>query len=345
MSLFRRPRSPFWYTEIQVGGRRVVRSTGTDDKREARAYERRLRAQLEAEAGKPQRRELTLDQACGRYWLEKGHTLADADGERRHLRRIAGSVPVSFELSDVSNETVASLVRLLESDGAGPAGVNRCLACFRQVLRRAARLWGQQVQQIHWQDHFRREPKGRTRWLTKDEAIRLLDACPEPLRLSVEWSLLTGTRRAETFRIEWSDVDFDRGQVKIRKGKTGSRIIWLTDDSRALLLRCPRRNSTDLVFDKTNLRKLWAAALAASGVDDFTFHDLRHTHATWLRQGGAPLEIVQRSLGHASITTTQRYAHVDDREVRGALSQLPTLSPSPDHGQNVIPLKRRKKSK
>lgn len=128
----------------------------------------------------------------------------------------------------------------------------------------------------------------------------------------------------------------------IRKGKSGRRVVWLTDETRALLLRCPR--DRDAVFDKTNLRKLWAAALVKAKLDDFTFHDLRHTHATWLRQGGAPLEIVQRSLGHASITTTQRYAHVDDREVRDALAQLPTLRPNTAASENVIPLKRRRKS-
>lgn len=342
MSIFRRPRSPFWYCEIQVAGRRVVRSTGTDDKREARAYERRLRTQLEAEAGKPKRRELTLDQACGRYWLEKGQHLKWKSEVARHLKFIVQSVGTETSVSDLCNEHVARVVEEIRATGGGPASVNRSLAVFRSVLRRAQRVWGAPHGPIHWPDHWQKEPKGRTRWLTKEEAGRLLDVCPEPLRLAVEWSLLTGTRRSETYGIKWTDVDFDRGHVTI-SGKTGKRVVWLTDETRALLLRCPRDRST--VFDRRNLRKLWAAALQAAGIVDFTFHDLRHTHATWLRQKGAALEIVQRSLGHAAITTTQRYAHVDDKEIRGALEQLPSLSPSTDTASNVIPLKRRRKSK
>ncbi len=156
-----------------------------------------------------------------------------------------------------------------------------------------------------------------------DEARRLIEASPEPLRLAILWSIYGGCRRGESFNIKWRDVDFERGAVTVR-GKTGERLIWLSDDSRAVLMQCPRGDGP--VFDKRNLRKLFQAALAAAEITNFTWHDLRHTHATYLRQQGAALEIVQRSLGHASITTTQRYAHVDDREVKAALAKLPTLS-------------------
>lgn len=337
MSLIRRPRSPYWYTEIVVHGRRVVRSTGTDNKRDAKAFEAALRAELTAKAGRPTKRELTLDQACGRWWLEKGQALASSRDEARHLRRIVEILGTRLSVSDVTNEHVTQVVAAITAGGGGPAAVNRCLATFRQVLRRARRLWGLDVQDIHWPDHFKRESRGRTRWLTQAEAVRLLDASPEPLRLAIEWSLLTGCRQSETYRIMWADVDLDRGQVAIRKAKTGARIVWLTDESRAVVLRCPRDRET--VFDRRNVRKLFEAALVLARIENFHWHDLRHTSATWLRQGGAPLEVVQRVLGHASITTTQRYAHVDDGEVRNALASLPSLSPSV--GGNVIKLKRK----
>ena len=341
MSLFRRPNSPYWYCEIVVHGTRIVRSTRTDNKREAAAIERKLRTELEARAGRPAKRQLTLDQVCARYWLEHGQHLKSSRDEERHLRRIVEVLGTKIAVREVSNENVGQVAAAITAGGGGPVAVNRCLATFRQALRRARRLWGLDVQDIHWPDHFKREPKGRTRWLTPTEAGRLLDASPEPLRLAIEWSLLTGTRQSETFSILWSDVDFERGQVAIRKGKTGSRVVWLTDEGRAVLLRCPR--DREAVFDRRNVRKLFEAATAAAGLVDFHWHDLRHTHGTWLRQKGAALEIVQRSLGHASITTTQRYAHVDDREIRDALGQLPTLSPSLGSSKNVIPLKRKQK--
>lgn len=343
MSLFRRPRSPYWYCEIQVAGRRVVRSTGTDSKREALKFERELRTELERERGRKPRKEMTLDQACAAYWLEKGQHLKWAPEVARHLRLISESLSGrDVELSLVGNDSVARLVGNRKAAGAGPAGVNRTLAVLRQVLRRSGRIHGQETQLIDWPSHWLKEPRGRTRWLTEAEAQRLLEASPEPLRLAIEWSLLTGCRRSETYGLKWGDVDIGRREAAIR-GKTGQRWLKLSDAALGLLARMPTPDPAVAVFDRRNQRKLFEAAVKAAGLADFTWHDLRHTHATWLRQRGAALEIVQRSLGHSSITTTQRYAHVADREVQDALASLPTLSPTHDAGSNIITLKRRKK--
>jgi integrase len=90
-----------------------------------------------------------------------------------------------------------------------------------------------------------------------------------------------------------------------------------------LLGRVERRGR--YVFDQRGQRRAFDLAKKKVGLEDFRWHDLRHTHATWLRQSGAPLEVVQRSLGHADLAMTQRYAHVDDSELQDALRKLPSL--------------------
>lgn len=67
------------------------------------------------------------------------------------------------------------------------------------------------------------------------------------------------------------------------------------------------------------------------------WHDMRHTLATWLGQGGAPLEVIRDQLGHSSISVTQKYRHVVAGEVRDALQKLPALAPA---GTKVVRLKR-----
>lgn len=121
-------------------------------------------------------------------------------------------------------------------------------------------------------------------------------------------------------------------------GKTGSRTLWLSAEARSILSKAA--SDKPLVFVGTNYRKLFEAAASRVGLDDFTWHDLRHTHATWMRQAGAPLEVVQRSLGHTLVTTTARYAHVDDTEVKDALRKLPSLSVTPE-SSNVVQIKRK----
>lgn len=283
---------------------------------------------------------MSLDQALGAYWLDKGQHLKWAKDVKIHLSsisRLVGDVPSLNELGD---KHVAALVRGRRSAGAGPAGVNRTLAVLRQVLRHVQRAYREPLPAIEWTDHWLKEPRGRTRWLTEAEAQRLLEASPEPLRLAIEWSLLTGCRRSETYGLRWADVDLGRREAAIQ-GKTGARTLKLSDAALSLLARMPTADPTAAVFDRRNQRKLFESAVRTAGLADFTWHDLRHTHASWMRQRGAPLEVVQRSLGHASITTTQRYAHVADQEVRDALASLPSLTQAPT--SNVILLRRKRK--
>lgn len=336
MSVFKRAGSPFYYSEIVYRGNRSVRSTKTSSRREAEAFDREHKKQIVAKAGKPKRPSLTVDEACGRYWIEKGQKLGWAEHVERHLKWIVASIGESCAVTLVGNVEVGTLVSDRRTAGAGAAGINRTLAVLRQVLGRARKSWGLEVQHIDWKEHFQKEPKGRVRWLTPAEATKLLEALPEHVRLAVEWSLYTGTRKSETYGLRWSDVDLERGQVTVN-GKTGKRIVWLSAEARAVLSKCHRRGP--FVFDRTNQRKHFEAGLAAAGLQEFRWHDLRHCHASWLRMAGAPIEVVQRSLGHASIAMTMRYAHVDDQEVKNALRKLPSLAPSET---NVVPLKKRK---
>lgn len=338
MSVYKRPGSPNWYSEVVVRGHRSVRSTRTTSRREAEAYDREHRKEITARAGKPKRASLTLDEACGRYWIEKGQHLGWAEDVKRHLKWIVAGTAGDLSLPDVSTADVGRLVTFRQGRRAGASGVNRTLAVLRQVLGRAQKAWGIPIQHIDWKAHWQREPKGRVRWITLAEAVRLISFLPPHIRLAVEWCLYTGCRREETFGLKWVKVDLERGSCEV-SGKTGTRIVWLSAEGRAILEQCNRE--MPYVFDRTNWRKHWEKAKREAGITDFRWHDLRHTHATWLRQGGAPLEIVARSLGHSTIAVTQRYAHVDDREVKDALRQLPSLS---EASGNVVPMKGKKGS-
>ena len=328
MSVYKRPGSPFYYSEIDYrsrSGPRSIRSTETTSRREAEAFDRQHREEIRAKIGKPKRTPLSLDQACGKYWIEHGANLRWSAHVAWHLKRIVKHLDGAMAIADLSNADINLLVQARKTEGAGQTAVNRTLAVLRAIHKRASALWEIDCKGIHWSSYLKRETAGRTRWLTIAEAERLLDSLPEKVRLAVEWSLYTGTRRSETYGIRKADVDLERGHVVVTAKGGREKVVFLSSEARGVIVRAMALADAEHVFERRNARKVFESGMAKAGIEGLTWHDLRHTHATWLRQAGAPLEVVQRSLGHSKVTTTQRYAHVDDGEVRAALHKLPTI--------------------
>lgn len=343
MYLYKRPGSPYWWTEFTVQGSRTRRSTETASRRDAEAVARRLRDQAVAAAkAKPKGvpvEVLTLDQACGRYWIEHGRRLKDARNEARNLKYIVATIGADLPLSDLSNRHVNALVKKRLEMGAGPAGVNRTVSTLKTMLNRAAKRWEEPVRAISWSQHRLREPKERVRYLTPDECRRLLDcleAIPAPhIARVVHFLLLTGLRKAEAFGATWDKLDEARGVLTVRVKGGHEREVPLTAEAMHLLRETPRESR--YIFDTTNERKHFEAGLRTAGIEDFRWHDLRHTFATLLGKSGAAIEVVSKALGHSSVTVTMKYRHVLHDEVRAAMQASPTLRP---HTWNVVPIKK-----
>lgn len=345
MSLFQRPNSPYWYTEVQVRGRRVVRSTGTASRRAAEAYERRLKEELKREAlrvgpnEKQQARhaavDYTVDQMMGRYWLDHGCKLRWADAVAMYAKRIVETLG-TIRVSDLDDVAVDRLVRTLEERGQGKVGTNRMISVLRAAHRMAMKRWGCQVRHIDWLVFRNKEPKARVRWITREEATTLIGVLPPHIALIVEFALYTGLRKAEIRSLKWENVNLSKAEVSVQVKGGHWRTVPLSDAALSVIARAPREWAE--VFDAKNLRKEFEAGVVRAGISNFHFHDLRHTFATWNRRNGTALEIVQRALGHSSIQVTQKYAHVDDSEVRAASNTISAITP-----ENVVRLDSRRR--
>ncbi len=353
MSVYKRENSPHYFADFQISGRRVYRSTKATTRREALAVEKLFKEEEQKKLKEGNRERLTIDQAFGRFWLEVGSKHDDAKQRKdtkRYIAQILAAIDAGRLAEDVTDAEVNDFVQGRLRANAGPIATNRALAVWRQMHNRAHRVWKQKMQPIHWRAFMTKE-KQRTNHLEFDQVKILLESLPDYLVLAVEWSVAAGTRRAATFGLEWSNVFIDRGYVIVReKGKPEFK-VWLSPQlvdilNRARLLGHPpsarkraydgQKDTERFVFCSRNWRKLWKSALGKAGIEDFRWHDLRHTFATWLRQEGTPLEVVQRALGHAQITTTMRYAHVADRELQEALHKVPSFSPAET---NVVSIK------
>ncbi len=164
------------------------------------------------------------------------------------------------------------------------------------------------------------------RHLSPEEAKRLYAALrhsPNPmLRFIVAFLLFTGARKREALDARWCDIDLEARTWVIPMTKTGGpRTVYLSDGAIELLasLRDDPVHNPKLphIFPNPKTGKpyacifhSWDAARRQAGLGEFRVHDLRHSFASILVNNGVPLYDVQKLLGHASIKTTQRYAHL-----------------------------------
>ena len=165
------------------------------------------------------------------------------------------------------------------------------------------------------------------RMLSKDERNRLLEACKQSsyarLYALVLMGLTTGARQGEILRLRWSDIDFNRREAYLSNTKNGEdRIIPLPEVTMAELDKF-REIGRGLVFPceqaplkAKRIRSVWMTALRHAEIENFRFHDLRHSAASMLVMGGATLHDTGEILGHRCAQTTKRYAHLSNDHKR-----------------------------
>lgn len=150
------------------------------------------------------------------------------------------------------------------------------------------------------------------RWLSDDERTALLAACKASdstdLYPFVLFALTTGARKGEIAALEWAQVDLNRRWAVFPLTKNGdARGVPLTAAVCALLSARTRASAKVFPVDIT---KAWHTAIDRAGIQNFRFHDLRHSCASALVQNGANLAEVATLLGHKGLAMTLRYSHV-----------------------------------
>jgi integrase len=205
-----------------------------------------------------------------------------------------------------------------------PATVNRYLTSLGSVYRWARRRRLLPRGFVSPARGIDRAPvnNGRVRYLDAAERERLLAVCRvsawSRLYLLVLMAITTGARSGDLLALRWRDLDLERRQAYVRTSKNGEpRILVLVAPVLAEIERIRSRRSDDPVFasDKRPGRAMrteraFREAVAAARIEDFRFHDLRHTCASYLAQQGASLLEIADVLGHRQMQMVRRYAHL-----------------------------------
>ena len=238
-----------------------------------------------------------------------------------------------------------------------PATVVRYLASLSVVYTTAVNEW-------EWVDHNPvkrvrrpREPMGRVRFLSDAERSALLDACQRSanslLYPIVVLALSTGARNNEIRSLTWSQVDLERRVIRLIETKNRERrALPITGLALNLMreLYANRRDDTELVFPRLDGRKPvfiendWNNALAEARIENFRFHDLRHTAASYLAMNGATLAEIAAVLGHKTLQMVKRYAHMSEQHTMGVVDRM-NRAIFPDAANDNEPPKSAKKRK
>lgn len=169
-------------------------------------------------------------------------------------------------------------------------------------------------------------PKGRNRFLDDAERASLLQECQKSMNpylyTIVILAISTGMRRAEILNLTWNDIDFERQRIILRETKNGEvRVLPLVGLAQRVIndLASRRTIATPLLFPGTDtqhpidFRSAWRVVVRNCGLDNFKFHDLRHSFASYCVMNGSSLNEVADLLGHKSYqSVTKRYCHLSD---------------------------------
>lgn len=324
MALYRRGK--IWWIKISHLGRKIQQTTGTVDKIAAQQFHDKFKAELWKVSHLEEKPERTWMEAVMR-WINESQHKRSLDDDKLHLRW-ASPYLKGYMLKQITRNMIDELAEAKLKEGVKPSTVNRMLEVIRAILRKSERAW-------EWIDRapvirMLKEDSRRIRWLTQDEAACLINELPSHLADMAAFSLATGLRHSNVTCLKWCDVDLKRRHALIHADEAKTNIaipVPLNEGAMDILGRQVGKHPV-YVFSYAGDRvrqcntKAWKKALKRAGIENFRWHDLRHTWASWHVQSGTSLQELQQLGGWTSFDMVLRYAHLSSEHLRDAAERV-----------------------
>jgi integrase len=328
LKLVKRPKSPYWIIRGSLRRIRIEESTGTSNRAAAEEIRAKREAEILSQSIYGRRVTATFAEAALSY-LEQGGS-----------KRFTGPVISHFgttALARIDQDALDRGAKKLYPSATASTRNRQFYAIASAILHHAAKRGWCSAPIIERPA----TPPGRVRWLTIDEADKLIAACSDHMRPLVIFMLYTGARAGEALWLDWRDVDLSRAHVQFPKTKNGdARGVPLHPRAVAALANLGGRNSSE-VFRRpdgmpyerpkraddtsagTRIKTAFRAACKRAGIDDFHPHDCRHTWATWHYAKNRDLLGLMKLGGWKSERMVLRYAHVNVDQLQGSIENLP----------------------
>ncbi|MCG8549331.1 MAG: site-specific integrase [Desulfobacterales bacterium] len=273
---------------------------------------------------------------------------------RLWIKRPMGDKP----LKNISAFDLERLKKAMLKKGRSPRSVEYALTTLGQIFRHAERLGYFQGDIPTTKVKRLKYDNKRVRFLSQDEAHHLLEILQKKSQETYEIALLSlhcGLRAGEVFSLTWKDIDLDHCLITLLDTKSSrTRTVSMTADVMSCLMAKEPGSKQDLIFpDRKNggirkqISKTFPRAVTDAGLNDgiedrrqrVTFHTLRHTFASWLVMEGISLYDVKELLGHATLTMTERYAHLAPGRNKRAAATMEQIFNKKDNLENIAGIK------
>ena len=242
-------------------------------------------------------------------------------------------------MNDITKKDIMQLhTNMVQKKKLAPATANKVLIFISHAFNVAMQL---EIKGIEVNPASKIKPyllnNARERYLTKDEATRLIDAINQTeqnihLKYIIPMLILTGARKGEVLRARYEDFNLNQLTWTIPISKSGKkRILPITPQLLELYNSIPKTNGEYLFASPATgkpyvtIYQSWNSARIKAGLKDVRIHDLRHSYASALVNNGRSLYEVQTLLGHSTSKMTQRYAHLSNENLMKAASCAETL--------------------
>jgi integrase len=278
-----------------------------------------------------------------RYWEQYGSKKKSQDREKSVLDGIRDQLGNRF-VREVDGVAVDRWYQDLTAvKGLSPGTAVRHFNVMHHMMEKASTIWSKETgidRNPADNVEVKRPDDQRDRYLNADEISRLKATLDEKmyrkaskginqtfcrLRLIVLIALTTGMRIAEIFGLKWADVQYDQGLIavtaKLKNGK--SRYVPMPPELATELKRFPAVIGEERIFppepgakrERQRVDGSFETVLKLADIENFRFHDLRHTFASWYMMHGGDLYELAKILGHSNIKMTERYAKLGKRHL------------------------------
>jgi len=341
-----------WYVQLRHNGRLIRIATGTHNRKLAGEIEAKIKTELVEGKYFDKRlgNKITFEELSKKYMSE--YAIAKPrDSKRRDQTCLKHLLPVFANkyLSQITPNMIHDYIIMRRGQSASPSSINKELALAKHMYYIAIKQLGWVAHNPFTQVPLEKLPQPRVRFLTTEEFNGLYEACDDWLKPITVFAVNTGARLSNILDLRWQDVDLNRSMITLEHTKNNERLgLFMTETVRNLLkeLNKVRHINSPYVFHDKTGGKLSASTVQHSfhrackkaGIQDFRFHDLRHTFASWLVQKGASLYEVQKLLGHKTIAMTMRYAHLAPDNLRSAINLLDNKESDhkSDHSEQIV---------